>query len=80
MKTFAAQKPVSARSRIATPVPISAPRRSAQRARIRQILHGPCVQTKLTIGPDNDKYEREADRVADQVMRMPDPNLFRKPT
>ena len=29
------------------------------------------VQTKLTIGAPNDKYEQEADRVADQVMRMP---------
>lgn len=29
------------------------------------------VQAKLTIGQPNDKYEQEADRVADQVMRMP---------
>jgi hypothetical protein len=29
------------------------------------------IQTKLTIGLPNDKYEQEADRVADQVMRMP---------
>lgn len=31
------------------------------------------IQAKLTIGQPNDKYEQEADRVADQVMRMPDP-------
>jgi peptidoglycan hydrolase-like protein with peptidoglycan-binding domain len=31
------------------------------------------IQTKLTIGEPGDKYEQEADRVADQVMRMPDP-------
>jgi hypothetical protein len=30
------------------------------------------VQTKLTVGPVNDKYEQEADRVASQIMRMPD--------
>jgi outer membrane protein OmpA-like peptidoglycan-associated protein len=30
------------------------------------------IQPKLTIGASNDKYEQEADRVADQVMRMPD--------
>lgn len=30
------------------------------------------VQTKLTIGQPGDKYEQEADRVAKQVMRMPD--------
>ena len=31
------------------------------------------VQPKLKIGQPNDKYEQEADRVADQVMRMPQP-------
>ena len=30
------------------------------------------IQPKLKIGEPNDKYEREADRVADQVMRLPD--------
>lgn len=29
------------------------------------------VQTKLSIGKANDKYEQEADNVADKVMRMP---------
>jgi len=33
------------------------------------------VQCKLTIGAANDPLEAEADRVADQVMRMPDPDL-----
>ena len=33
----------------------------------------PTIQTKLTIGTPDDKYEQEADRVADQVMRMPEP-------
>jgi hypothetical protein len=28
-------------------------------------------QTKLTIGAPDDKYEREADQIADRVMRMP---------
>lgn len=32
----------------------------------------PRVQAKLTIGQPGDKYEQEADRVAEQVMRMPD--------
>jgi hypothetical protein len=30
------------------------------------------IQTKLAVGPANDAYEQEADRVADQVMAMPD--------
>lgn len=36
------------------------------------------IQTKLRIGPTNDKYEQEADRVAEQVLRMPDPMLKRQ--
>jgi len=31
------------------------------------------IQPKLKLSPPNDKYEREADRVAEQVMRMPVP-------
>ncbi|MDH5178844.1 MAG: DUF4157 domain-containing protein, partial [Gammaproteobacteria bacterium] len=31
------------------------------------------VQAKLTVGEPDDKYEHEADEVADQVMRMPEP-------
>ncbi len=31
------------------------------------------IQAKLTIGAPGDRYEQEADRVADQVMRMPEP-------
>ncbi|MEM9267205.1 MAG: DUF4157 domain-containing protein, partial [Cyanobacteria bacterium P01_F01_bin.13] len=31
----------------------------------------PTIQTKLTVGQPNDKYEQEADRVAEQIMRMP---------
>ncbi len=30
------------------------------------------IQPKLTVGAPNDQYEQEADRVADQVMAMPD--------
>ncbi len=35
----------------------------------------PFVQAKLHIGAPNDKYEQEADRVAEEVMRMPDSQL-----
>jgi hypothetical protein len=47
--------------------------RCMQRVQIRQILDSPRPQFKLTIGAPNDVYEQEADRVADEVMRMPDP-------
>jgi hypothetical protein len=33
----------------------------------------PTAQRKLTVGPANDQYEQEADRVASDVLRMPDP-------
>ena len=36
------------------------------------------VQAQLKVGAPGDKYEQEADRVADQVMRMPD-LIRRKP-
>ena len=38
----------------------------------------PLIQPKLTINRPNDRYEQEADRVADLVMRMPDPLLQRQ--
>lgn len=37
------------------------------------------VQPKLTVGEPNDKYEQEADQVAEQVMRMPEPILQGRP-
>ncbi|MDO8586988.1 MAG: DUF4157 domain-containing protein [Armatimonadota bacterium] len=39
----------------------------------------PKVQAKLTVGQPGDKYEEEADRVAEQVMRMPDPGRDEAP-
>jgi hypothetical protein len=37
-----------------------------------KLLSAGVIQTALKIGQPNDVYEQEADRVADQVMRMPD--------
>jgi hypothetical protein len=34
------------------------------------------LQTKLRVNEPGDIYEQEADRVADQVMRMHDPGAF----
>lgn len=36
------------------------------------------LQAKLTVNTPGDKYEQEADRVAEQVMRMPEPQLQRQ--
>ncbi len=39
----------------------------------------PLIQAKLTINQPNDRYEQEADRVAEQVMRMAEPLVQRQP-
>jgi len=33
------------------------------------------MQTKLEVGPAGDRFEQEADRTADSVMRMPNPGM-----
>jgi hypothetical protein len=33
------------------------------------------IQTRLTVNTPGDTYEQEADRIANQVMRMPEPQL-----
>ena len=38
----------------------------------------PLIQAKSTINQPNDRYEQEADRVAEQVMRMPEPLVQRQ--
>ena len=38
----------------------------------------PRFQPKLTVNTPGDKYEQEADRVADMVMRMPEPTVQRE--
>src|SRR5467141_1959312 len=36
------------------------------------------IQTKLAINKSGDSYEQEADRVSEQIMRMPEPRVQRK--
>ena len=75
-KTKPATSPVRRRR---TPVlPSFDPAAQIQRAQIRELLRPPRLQAKLTIGQPNDKYEQEADRVADEVMRMPEPRIQRQ--
>ncbi|PSB22160.1 DUF4157 domain-containing protein [Phormidesmis priestleyi ULC007] len=38
------------------------------------------IQAKLSVSQPNDAYEQEADRVADTVMRMPNPIVQRQPS
>lgn len=68
--------PPAQRARVPSIHP-AGPTLHAQRAEIRAILRTPRVQAKLTIGQLGDRYEQEADRVAEQVMAMPEPRLQR---
>jgi hypothetical protein len=81
MKTFASKEkrlaPAARKARPYVHHPIG-PVQLAQREDIRRILRYTGAQAKLTIGRPNDKYEQEADHVADQVMTMPDPTLQRQ--
>jgi hypothetical protein len=82
MKTFASKEKRSApavrKTRPYVHYPLW-PVQQVQRAEIHRILRSSGAQAKLTIGQPNDKYEQEADRAADQVMAMPDPQLQRQP-
>lgn len=40
---------------------------------VQRLLRSRVVQAKLAVSQPNDPYEREADRVADQVLKMPEP-------
>ncbi|MCX9012827.1 MAG: DUF4157 domain-containing protein [Candidatus Methanoperedens sp.] len=42
---------------------------------VRKLIRSGVLQAKLRIGKPNDIYEQEADRVAEQVMRMPEPKV-----
>jgi len=45
---------------------------------VQRLIKSRSLQAKLRIGQPNDIYEQEADRVAEQVMRMPEPKLQRQ--
>jgi hypothetical protein len=42
------------------------------RAPTPELLMAPVIQTKLKVGEPNNKFEQEADRVADEVTKMPE--------
>ena len=44
---------------------------------VQRVVTG--IQAKLKVGQPGDKYEQEADRVAEEVMRMPEPEVQRQP-
>lgn len=44
---------------------------------VQRMYYSGLLQAKLRIGQPNDVYEQEADRVAERVMRMPEPGIQR---
>ena len=81
MQTFSSKdkKPLSVHNPPASRITAYCPDCTGQAGVVRQILGRPQLQAKLTISAPNDRYEQEADRVADAVMRMPDETLSRQP-
>ena len=45
---------------------------------VQRLIKSGTLQAKLKIGQPGDKYEQEADRVAEAVMRMPEPGVQRQ--
>jgi hypothetical protein len=89
MNPKADHQPGSDRSRIRTPPAsrhtgrspgfdgLSGLQHTLGNSRVTRLLGGPRIQPKLTINQPGDRYEQEADRIADQVMRMPEPGVQR---
>ena len=46
---------------------------------MRRLIDSPLIQTKLEVSQPGDPSEEEADRVADTVMRLPEPTISRHP-
>jgi hypothetical protein len=46
---------------------------------VQRLFKSGVIQAKLKIGQPGDKYEQEADRVAEQIIRMPEPQIQRQP-
>jgi hypothetical protein len=45
---------------------------------MQRLLSSHGIQAKLTVSQPGDPYEQEADRVADEVMRMPEPGTVQR--
>ena len=79
-------RPDSAPSFQGDPHPILQLQRTIGNRRVTELIHAKRLtpqgtilglQRKLTVGAADDPYEQEADRVASQVMRMPEPTVQR---
>ena len=48
-------------------------------AAVQRLYASGLLQAKLDLGSPGDRFEQEADRVADQVMRLPEPQVQMRP-
>src|SRR5829696_191724 len=46
---------------------------------VQRLIHSPYIQAKLQVSEPGDEHEREADHMADTVMRMPEPESSKPP-
>ena len=80
MRTFTRQHRSSCARAFASTQTFSTPPDASCQRLVRRILRGSPVQAKLTVGAPDDVFEQEADHVADEVMRMPEPQIQAAPT
>ena len=72
------RKPVFSRS-VSSPVDqVLFLQRTIGNQAVQRLFKSGAIRAELRIGQPNDKYEQEADRVAAQVMRMPEPKMQRQ--
>jgi len=83
-KTTEANRQMSTRTSVKPPLathtpvhPILQLQRAIGNQAVLQLLRSGMIQPKLTISQPGDVYEQEADRIADEVMRMAEPTLQR---
>src|SRR5687767_898889 len=57
-----------------------APSQPAGNLAVQRLLRSGVIRPQLAVSQRGDTYEQEADRVADHVMRMPEPDLYRSCT
>jgi len=66
------------KARLTQSTNIDSRRPMRQAARVKSLLRSNRLQPKLTVGQPGDKFEREADAVADRVVRMSDADVAQR--
>jgi hypothetical protein len=79
---LAPKKPSGSRSRAPTPAlehPLHQLHAALGNQAVQRMYKSGQLPAKLGIGKPGDRFELDADRVADQVMRLPEPVVQMKP-